>query len=80
MVCTSPRILTLVREALVDNGIALNDWRIEVRYAANYYQIILLEVTVYEPKHKKPSTVWEAPFDAFRQMLYWGDAKLLYSK
>lgn len=66
-----------VRNALEDNGIALSNWRVELRVLERGYQFDMIEIKVYQPRHRKPSTVWAAPYDSFRQLLHWEYADLL---
>lgn len=70
----------LVREALVDNGIALSNWRVDIKVNKGGVNFCELEVTVYEPRHRKPTTVWAVPYEMTRCLLHWCDAKLLYNK
>ena len=74
------RVEEIVRKALVKEGIANADWRVEVRVNGKGYEYIRLEITVYEPRCKKPSTVWEAPYSTFKNLLYWNEAELVYNK
>lgn len=70
----------IVNEALKAEGIAEENWKKEIKITYTGYQFISLEITVYEPRHRKPSTVWEAPYDSFRNILHWEDAQLIYNK
>lgn len=70
----------IVREALEKNGIANSNWKVETKVIYTGYQFVNLEITVYEPRHRKPCTIWEAPYDSFRDLLHWCDAKLIYNK
>lgn len=70
----------LVREALVKEGIALSNWKVEIKVNKSGYNFCELEITVYEPRCRKPATVWSAPYDMTRNLLHWCDAKLLYNK
>lgn len=70
----------LVREALIDNGIALSDWRVDIEVNKGGINFCELLVTVYEPRKRKPSTVWAVPYEMTRCQLHWCDAKLLYNK
>ena len=70
----------LVREALIDNGIALPNWRVDIKVNKGGFNFCELEVTVYEPHHRKPSTVWAVPYEMTRCIVHWDGAKLLYNK
>jgi len=70
----------IVSEALKAEGIAKENWKKEIKVINTGYQFVTLEISVYEPKHRKPSTVWKAPYDSFRNLLHWADAELVYNK
>ena len=70
----------IVSEALKAEGVAETSWKKEIKIRNTGYQFITIEITVYEPRHRKPSTVWEAPYDSFRNILHWEDAQLIYNK
>jgi len=74
------KVESIVREALVAEGIALPNWRINIEVSNAGYQFVELEITVYEPRHRKPSCVWSAPYDSFRNLLHWEDAKVIYNR
>lgn len=74
------KLEALVREALVDNGIAMSDWRVDIKVNKGSFNFCMLEITVYEPRKRKPSVVWSAPYDLCRNMLHWCDAELLYNR
>ena len=70
----------IVSEALKAEGIAELNWKKEIRITCTGYQFIRIEITVYEPRHRKPSTVWETTYDSFRNILHWEDAQLIYNR
>lgn len=70
----------IVQDALVKEGIANANWRFTVEFGSKGYEFVELIITVYEPRCRKPSTVWSAPYSTFKNLLYWGEAKLMYNK
>ncbi len=71
---------SIIKEALIAEGIALDGWKFETKIIEKGYEFVKFEITVYEPHHRKPSTVWTAPYSTFKNILYWGEAECIYNK
>lgn len=70
----------LVKEALYENGIATDGYRIVTEVEKGGVNFCKFIITVYEPRCRKPSTIWEAPYDLCRNHLLWNQATLVYNK
>ena len=74
------RVEEIVREALIEEGIMKENWRFTVCVESSGYEFVRLEVEVYEPRCRKPVTIWYVPYSTFRNLLYWSEAELAYNK
>ena len=72
------RVHDIIMKAVVAEGVALPNWKVEERIVSAGYQFVELEVTVYEPRKKKPTGIYNVPYDSFRNILHWCDAKCTY--
>ena len=72
------RMEQIVHEAIVNEGIAKPAWRFTVDINERGYQFIEIAVQIFKPRARKASQIWYAPYDTFRNLLHWGDAKQIY--
>lgn len=71
----------IIRNALIGEGIMHENWRFTInRVYAESFTTAWINVTVYEPRCKKPATEWEIPMDMTRNMVDMTGAELVYNK
>ncbi len=72
----------IIKKALVSEGVMNADWRFKVNpiITKENFNFCEMEVSVYEPRCKKPCTVWSIPYDMTRDILHFCDAILIYNK
>lgn len=77
----APFHVKCVLDALKDNGIAANGYRVDVvAEKIDSYNYCKLTVTCYEPRKHIAATAWEVPYNMTRKLLDWDDAKLIYNR
>lgn len=74
------RLESIVKEALIAEGIMADGWRFKTEIIEKGYEFVKVAVEVYEPHKRNPTTIWTAPYSTFKNLLFWGEAELVYNR